>query len=96
MKKSSSNGRGIFGRVYSPVHHGLYAARNVVDAGLSTVGKVVNAGVNGVDRAGMAVVGHANSTLKNVFGGISGLGKGGRRTKRSTRRRRRSTRRRAH
>ena len=83
MKKSRSNGRGIFRRVYSPIHHGLYAAKNVVDAGLSTVGKVVNAGVSGIDRAGMAVTGHANSAVSNIFRGISGLGgksrKGGRR-----------------
>lgn len=95
MKKSRSNGRGVFRRVYSPVHHGLYAAKNVVDAGLSTVGKVVNAGVSGVDRAGMAVTGHANSAISNVFRGISGLGgksrkRGGRR---STRRRRTNRRR---
>jgi hypothetical protein len=84
MKKSRSNGRGIFRRVYSPIHHGLYAAKNVVNAGLSTVGKVVNAGVGGVDRAGMAVTGHANSAISNVFRGLSR--KGGRR-RRSTRRR---------
>lgn len=92
MKKSRSNSRGVFGRVYSPVHHGLFAARNVVDAGLNTVGKVVNAGVSGIDRAGSAVAGHANATVSNVFRGISGLGgksrrrRGGKR--RSTRRRR--------
>jgi hypothetical protein len=85
MKKSRSNGRGIFGRAYSPLHHGLLAAGNVVDAGLNTVGKVVNAGVYGLDRAGSAVAGHANATVSNVFHGISGLG--GKR-RRSTRRRR--------
>ena len=93
MKKSRSNGRGIFRRVYSPIHHGLYAAKNVVNAGLSTVGKVVNAGVGGVDRAGMAVTGHANSAISNVFHGISGLG--GKSRKRGGRRRR-SHRRRTH
>lgn len=91
MKKSRSNGRGIFGRVYSPIHHGLYATKNVVNAGLSTVGKVVNAGVSGVDRAGAAVTDRANSVISNVFHGISGLGgksRGGRRRKRRTHRKR--------
>lgn len=77
--------RGIFSRVYSPIHHGLFAARNVVDAGLGTVGKIVNAGVEGVDRAGRAVTGHANSAFSSLFRGLSR--KGGRR-RRSTRRRR--------
>lgn len=91
MKKSRSNGRGVFGRVYSPVHHGLFAAKNVVDAGLNTVGKVVDAGVSGIDRAGSSVARHANNTISNVFRGVSGLGSsrrhGGRR-RRSTKRRR--------
>lgn len=100
MKKSRSNGRGIFSRVYSPVHHGLFAARNVVNAGLNTVGKVVDASVYGLDRAGSAVAGHANATVSNVFRGISGLGgksrRGGGRRKMSTARfsAKRSTRRR--
>ena len=74
----SRRSSGLFGRLYSPIHHGLFAARNVVNAGLGAVGKIVNAGVDGVDKAGAAVTGHANSAVSNVFRGI----KGGKRTKR--------------
>lgn len=69
MSRRSS---GLFGRIYAPIHHGLYAARNVVNAGLGTVGKIVNAGVEGVDKAGAAVTGHANAAVSNVFRGIKG------------------------
>lgn len=73
--KSRKNHRGLFTRVlYSPVHHGLFAAKNVVNAGLGTVGKVVDAGVMGVDTAGKAVTSHANALVSNVFSGIAGLG----------------------
>ena len=68
----SRRSSGLFGRLYSPIHHGLFAARNVVNAGLGAVGKIVNAGVEGVDKAGAAVTGHANATISNVFRGIKG------------------------
>ncbi len=70
VKSSRSNG--LFGRLYSPIHHGLFAARNVVNAGLGAVGKIVNAGVEGVDKAGSAVTGHANDAVSNVFRGLRG------------------------
>jgi hypothetical protein len=63
---------GLFGRLYSPIHHGLFAARNVVNAGLGAVGKIVNAGVEGVDKAGASVTGHANAAVHNVFRGLRG------------------------
>jgi hypothetical protein len=80
----SRRSSGLFSRLYSPIHHGLFAARNVVNAGLGAVGKIVSAGVDGVDKAGAAVTGHANAAVSNVFRGI----KGGKRTKRRTHKRR--------
>ena len=87
MAKSRKNRRGLFTRVlYSPVHHGLFAAKNVVNAGLGTVGKVVDAGVMGVDTAGKAVTTHANAVVSNVFSGVAGLGGKARKTRGGKRR----------
>lgn len=86
-KSRKNNRRGLFTRVlYSPVHHGLFAAKNVVNAGLGTVGKVVDAGVVGVDTAGKAVTSHANSLVSNVFSGVAGLGGKARKTRGGKRR----------
>ena len=85
-RKNRSN-NGMFTRiVYSPVHHGLFAAKNVVNAGLDTVGKVVDAGVVGVDTAGKAVTTHANALVSNVFSGVAGLGGKARKTRGGKRR----------
>ena len=86
MAKSRRSSSGLFSRLYSPIHHGLFAARNVVNAGLGAVGKIVNAGVDGVDKAGAAVTGHANAAVSNVFRGLKG-GKRRRTHKRRTHKR---------
>ena len=48
--------RGLLGRVYSPIHHTLMAAKNIMGTGL-----------NGIDSMGLSLTGHANSAVRNVF-----------------------------
>lgn len=56
-------GRGIFGTVWRPVHHGLMAGDSVVSAVTNTARNIVSTGIRGVDRAGTSIVGHANNAL---------------------------------
>ncbi len=61
--------RGLLGRVYSPIHHTLMAAKNIMGTGL-----------NGIDSMGLSITGHANSAVRNVF-----TRKGGRKANRKSR-----------
>jgi hypothetical protein len=61
--------RGLLGRVYSPIHHTLMAAKNIMGTGL-----------NGIDSMGLSLTGHANSAVRNVF-----TRKGGRKANRKSR-----------
>ena len=68
--------RGLFQRVYSPIHHTLAAAKNIV-----------NTGVSAVDKMGSSLTQHANQAVTNVF---TRARKGGARRKAATRRNRRA------
>ena len=46
----------IVQRVYSPVHHALQAAKNVL-----------NTGITAIDKAGDKVSSHANGAIQNLF-----------------------------
>ncbi len=43
-------------RIYSPVHHALQAAKNVL-----------NTGITAIDKAGDKVSSHANGAIQNMF-----------------------------
>ena len=88
--RRSRRARGPIGTLYSPIHHGISAGRNVIRSGIGVAGSIVDTGLGGIDNAASSVASHANMTLRNIYKGTIG----GRR--RSTRRRggrRRSTRR---
>jgi hypothetical protein len=61
--------KGLLGRVYSPIHHTLMAAKNIMGTGL-----------NGIDSMGLSLTGHANAAVRNVF-----TRKGGRKASRKSR-----------
>ncbi len=69
MARRATRRRGLLSRVYSPVHHTLMAAKNIVGTGLSSI-----------DNMGMAITGHANAAVRNVF-----TRKGGRKANRKSR-----------
>jgi hypothetical protein len=46
----------IVQRIYSPVHHALQAAKNVL-----------NTGISAIDKAGDKVSSHANGAIQNMF-----------------------------
>ena len=46
----------IVQRIYSPVHHALQAAKNVL-----------NTGISAIDKAGDKVTSHANGAIQNMF-----------------------------
>jgi hypothetical protein len=54
--RRSNVSKGLLSRVYSPVHHTISAARDIVNTGLSSI-----------DSMGMSLTGHANAAVKNVF-----------------------------
>ena len=54
--RRSNMSKGLLSRVYSPVHHTISAARNIVNTGLSSI-----------DSMGMSLTGHANAAVRNVF-----------------------------
>lgn len=60
--------KGLLGRVYSPIHHTLMAAKNIVGTGIS-----------GIDSMGLSLTGHANAAVRNVF-----TRKGGRKASRKS------------
>ncbi len=93
-RSSRSRGHGPITTLYSPVHHGIGALRNVTRSGIGAASSMLNAGLGGIDNAASSVASHANMTLGNLYNGTLGRVMsrhrrrrgGGRR--RSTRRRR--------
>ncbi len=67
-RSSRRSGKGLFGKVYSPLHHLLAATRNVSRAVFKRTGKVVDQGVGLVDNTGSAIAKHADATVRNVTG----------------------------
>lgn len=63
-----NGGKGLFGKVYSPVGHALSATGNSVKAVTSYVGNVSKRSVNGAKNIGNIWTRHANATVRNVFG----------------------------
>ena len=59
-------GKGIFGRVYSPLYHLLEASRNVGKSAFKRSGKIVDSGLGFVQNTGKSVAKHANMAVRNV------------------------------
>jgi len=57
------SGRGIFGTVWRPVHHGLMAGDSVVSTAANTAKNIVSRTIRGLDNAGTSIVSHANNAL---------------------------------
>ena len=94
MARSSTrrSGNGLFTRLYSPIGHLLAASKNSVGAVTNTAKGVVGTGLNGVNRVGRAVTGHANQSVRNLVGRKNrkgGKSRKNRKNRRSTRRNRR-------
>ena len=81
------NRRGIFGRVYSPLHHLLSATRNVSNSLFNRSKAVIGEGIGIVDNTGSAVTRHANMAVRNL---TSGMGRKKRRGSKKTRKNRRN------
>ncbi len=82
------NRKGIFGRVYSPLHHLLAATRNVTGSFFNRGKRVLHEGLAVVDNTGKSLTRHANMAVKNVTSGI--LSKKRRKTMKKSRRQRRN------
>jgi hypothetical protein len=102
MARSSSrkNRIGIFSRLYSPVGHLFMAGKESVGAVTNTAKGVVGEGLNGLNKIGRSVTGHANMAVNDLIKGKRSRKnrKGGKRNnvsrknRRSTRRNRRTNR----
>ncbi len=76
--------KGLLGRVYSPIHHTLMAAKNIMGTGL-----------NGIDSMGLSLTGHANAAVRNVFtrkGGRKASRKASRKSRKASRKSRKASR----
>jgi hypothetical protein len=65
-RASKRSGKGIFGRVYAPLHHLLETGRNVGKSAFKRSGAIVDNGLGFVQNTGSAVAKHANMTVRNV------------------------------
>jgi hypothetical protein len=94
--RSRSRGHGPITTLYSPVHHGIGALRNVTRSGIGAASSMLNAGLGGIDNAASRVASRANMALDNIYKGTVGRVMSRRRRRGGRRRstRRRSTRRR--
>lgn len=79
--------KGIFGRVYSPLHHLLSATRNVTNSVFNRSKRVLGEGIGIVDNTGRAVTRHANMAVRNL---TAGMGKKRRSKGKKTRKNRRN------
>jgi hypothetical protein len=66
--KTRKTGKGLrlFRRVYSPISHALLAARNVSRSLFRGSEKIMNTGLNTVNKAGTSVTGHADEMIRDV------------------------------
>ena len=65
-RASKRSGKGIFGRVYAPLHHLLETGRNVGKSAFKRSGAIVDNGLGFVQNTGSAVAKHANMTVRTV------------------------------
>jgi hypothetical protein len=60
--------KGLFRRVYSPIHHLIEATRNVARSTLRRGGRVADNVLGLAGNVGSSVAKHANMTVRNVRG----------------------------
>lgn len=65
--RKAGKGMRLFRRVYSPFSHALLAARNVSRSLFRGTEKIMNTGLNTVNKAGASVTGHADEAIRNVL-----------------------------
>ena len=80
---------GLFGRLWSPFGHALYAGEESVGAVTNTAKGVVREGARGVNRIGKSITGHFNAAVTDLIK----RRKSRKNSRRNTRRTRRNTRR---
>jgi hypothetical protein len=61
--------KGLFRRVYSPIHHLIEATRNVARSTLRRGSRVADNVLGLAGNVGSAVAKHANATVRNVVRG---------------------------
>jgi hypothetical protein len=86
-RSSSRRGRGLIGRVYSPLNHVVSLTRNVGRNAFSRTGRIVNTGLGFVQQTGRSVVGHADGAVSNLLGKRKSR-RAGRKSRRATRKNR--------
>ena len=65
-RKVSKSSKGLFRRVYSPIHHLIEATRNVGRATVRRGGRVLDNVLGLAGNVGSSVSKHANATVRNV------------------------------
>jgi hypothetical protein len=90
VSATRKNRKGIFGRVYSPLHHLLSATRNVSNSLLNRSKRVLGEGIGIVDNTGRALTRHANMAVSDLTSGM--MKKKRRSTAKKTRKNRRNRR----
>ena len=87
-RSSTRKSKGLFRRVYSPIHHLLAASRNVGRSLFRRSGRIVDEGLGAVQNVGTAVTSHANSTVRNI---VSRKSRKNRKSRKSNSRKNRSS-----
>ena len=83
-RKASRKSKGLFRRVYSPIHHLIEATRNVGRATVRRSGRVLDNVLGLAGNVGSSVAKHANMTVRNVVSRKSSR-KSGRKGRKSSR-----------
>ncbi len=86
-RSSSRRGRGLIGRVYSPLNHVVSLTRNVGRNAFRRTGRIVNTGLGFVQQTGRSVATHANGAVSNLLAKRKSR-RANRKTRRATRKNR--------
>lgn len=68
-RRVNKSKKGLFRRVYSPIHHLIEATRNVTRSTLRRGGRVADNVLGLAGNVGSSVAKHANMTVRNVVRG---------------------------
>ena len=68
-RRVNKSKKGLFRRVYSPIHHLIEATRNVARSTLRRGSRVADNVLGLAGNVGSAVAKHANATVRNVVRG---------------------------
>ena len=65
-RRTRKASKGLFRRVYSPIHHLIEASRNVGRATVRRSGRVLDSVLGLAGNVGSSVAKHANAAVRNV------------------------------